>query len=102
MISSARGSLSFSGHRKNFIQKHIANFLSRKKAIQEGGMEIPVENGVLHNRTQGYACKDCNFVLIDCGKNRIYILLAVFCPASQKTIIFSRNHSKKKCRLKAV
>lgn len=54
-------------------------------------MEIPVENGVLHNRTQGYACKDCNFVLIDCGKNKIYILLAVFCPALQKAIIFSRN-----------
>ena len=47
------------------FNKHIAQFLTLKKVLSEGGLHIKIGNGLTSNRTSGYACKDCNCVLLD-------------------------------------
>ncbi len=48
--------------------KHMAQALTLKKALAEGGIQIKIGNGITSNRTAGYACKDCNCVLLDLAK----------------------------------
>lgn len=43
----------------------MAQFLTQKKAVSEGGIEIKIGNGITDDRTLGYACKNCNYVLLD-------------------------------------
>lgn len=45
--------------------RHMAQLLTTKKAVSEGGVKISIGNGLTKNRTPGYACKDCNYVLLD-------------------------------------
>ena len=47
------------------FNKHASQFLTLKKVMAEGGMQIKIGNGLTSNRTAGYACKDCNCVLFD-------------------------------------
>lgn len=49
--------------KKDFFRKHT--WLTRKKAVAEGGMIIPIGNGFYKKRNTTYACRDCNMVLID-------------------------------------
>jgi len=53
--------------RNEYFQSKIANFFTEKNAIKNGGMHIPVRNGVANNRTRAWACEGCKFVLIDCN-----------------------------------
>lgn len=50
-----------------YFNSKIGNFFTFKGAKKEGGISIPIRGGVINNRTKGYACKECKFVLIDCN-----------------------------------
>lgn len=62
---SAKGSLFWA--RDEYFKSKVANFLTEQNAIKNGGIHIPVRNGVIDNRTKAWACEDCKFVLIDCN-----------------------------------
>lgn len=52
---------------KDFFQKKIVNFYTKKSVEKEGGIVIPSPAGMLTNRTVGYACRECKLILIDCN-----------------------------------
>ena len=41
------------------------NMLTVRKAVKEGGVEIPFGNGLTSSRNTGHICKDCRCVLMD-------------------------------------
>ena len=47
------------------INKHIPSFLTIKKVVSEGGVQIKLVNGLTKKRNTGYVCKSCNCVLLD-------------------------------------
>ncbi len=47
------------------FNKPASQFMTLKKVLAGGGMQIKIGNGLTSNRTVGYACKDCNCVLFD-------------------------------------
>lgn len=65
---SAKGSLFWAGD--EYFKSKIANFFTERNAINNGGIHIPVGNGVINSRTEAWACRKCNFVLIDCNRTR--------------------------------
>lgn len=50
---------------KQVFNRLIPNMLTVNTAVKEGGMQIPIGNGLTSARNTGYICKDCNCVLID-------------------------------------
>ncbi len=50
---------------KQVFNRIIPNFLTAKKAVKEGGVKIPIGNGLTSSRNAGHICKDCHCVLID-------------------------------------
>ena len=50
----------------DFFNSKINNFFTAKDAVKNGGVSIPIHNGITNDRTKAWACKDCNMVLIDC------------------------------------
>lgn len=50
-----------------YFNSKIGNFFTEKDAIKNGGIHIPVRNGITNNRTKAWACEECKFVLIDCS-----------------------------------
>lgn len=46
---------------KDFFNKHVSIFTGVKKAVEEGGVNIPVKNGFLSVRTKGWACKNASW-----------------------------------------
>jgi hypothetical protein len=65
LSSGAKGSLFWA--RNEYFQNKLANFFTERDAIKNGGIHIPVGNGVINNRTKAWACESCKFVLIDCN-----------------------------------
>lgn len=53
---------------KGFFESKVCNMYTKNGAIAAGGMEIPLGDGYFRDRTMSYACRKCNFVLIDCNK----------------------------------
>ena len=53
--------------RNEYFQNRMANFFTEHTAIKNGGIHIPVGNGVINNRTKAWACESCKMVLIDCN-----------------------------------
>jgi len=43
------------------------NFLHQGDALKNGGIRIPVSNGITNDRTGAWVCEKCKFVLIDCN-----------------------------------
>jgi len=60
----SRGIPSLYWAEKDFFNKHMAAWVTSKKAVAEGGMKITIGNGMVRERTTAYACKSCNCVLI--------------------------------------
>lgn len=52
---------------KEYYDAKICNMFTLKDAIKAGGMEIPLGDGIFRDRTKGYVCRKCKFVLIDCN-----------------------------------
>lgn len=52
---------------ENYFNSKICNFFTAGNAVKEGGISIPLGNGVTSNRTKAWACKECKLVLIDCS-----------------------------------
>lgn len=50
-----------------FFNSKVGNFFTESNAVKNGGIRIPVGNGVTKNRTKAWACKECKYVLIDCN-----------------------------------
>ncbi len=51
-----------------FFDKTICNMYTKTRLINEGGVEIPLGDGMIRSRTKGYACKQCGYILIDCNQ----------------------------------
>ena len=47
------------------FNRMFPNFLTSHKAEKEGGMDIPLGNGLVHPRNSGHICKECRCVLIE-------------------------------------
>ena len=50
---------------KQVFNRMIPSFLTAKRAVKEGGVQIPIGNGLTSSRNGAYICKDCHCVLID-------------------------------------
>lgn len=64
-LGPGKGSL-FWAEDKYFDSK-IGNCFTKSDAIKNGGMCIPVRNGVINDRTRAWACDECKLVLVDCN-----------------------------------
>jgi len=53
----------------DYFRSKINNFFTVKDAVKNGGINIPIRNGITNDRTKAWACKDCNMVMIDCAEN---------------------------------
>ena len=53
---------------KEFFDRTVCNMFSKKGLITAGGMEIPLGDGMFRDRTKGYVCRKCRFVLVDCNR----------------------------------
>ena len=63
--SNAKGSLFWA--KNEYFQNKMCNLISERGAIKNGGMRIPVGNGMTNERTKAWACEECKLVLIDCN-----------------------------------
>ena len=63
---SAYGSLFWA--RDEYYKNKMSNFFTEHNAIKNGGISIPVGNGITNNRTKAWAFVCCKMVLIDCNK----------------------------------
>ena len=52
---------------REYLDQTVCNMFTKKSLIAAGGFMIPLGDGLLRDRTKGYACQQCNFVLIDCN-----------------------------------
>ena len=50
---------------KKVFDRMFPNCVTAKKKKKEGGMSIRLGNGMINDRTTGYACKSCRCVLLD-------------------------------------
>ena len=62
---SAKGSLFWAN--EEFFDNKVANLFTEQIAIKNGGIHIPVRNGITDARTKAWACEDCKLVLVDCN-----------------------------------
>lgn len=53
--------------KEEYYSSKICNFFTKRNAIKNGAIYIPVGNGFTKNRTKAWACEECKFVLIDCN-----------------------------------
>ena len=53
--------------KNEYFQSKLCNFFTERYALKNGGIQIPVGNGLTKDRTKAWACDDCKFVLIDCN-----------------------------------
>ena len=54
---------------EDVFNKHMPQFLTLKKVQAYGGLPIKLGNGFTSNRTTGYACNNCNCVVLDFSEN---------------------------------
>lgn len=50
---------------REVFNRRIAQTLTIKKAVAEGGAHIKIGNGLTSTRTTGYICRACNCVLLE-------------------------------------
>ncbi len=52
---------------ESYFKSKICNLFTKKDAVKNGAIPIPIGNGLTQNRTKAWACKECKYVLIDCN-----------------------------------
>lgn len=50
-----------------YYETRIRIFFTKGDALKNGGIRIPVSNGITSDRTGAWVCEKCKFVLIDCN-----------------------------------
>lgn len=50
-----------------WFNSKICNLYTERDAIKNGGLHIPIGNGMTSNRTKAWVCKECKLVLVDCN-----------------------------------
>ncbi len=53
--------------RDEFFHGKILNFMTKRRAVKNGAIIIPVRYGMIDHLTKALACKDCKYVLVDCN-----------------------------------
>ncbi len=53
--------------RDEFFRNKVLGFMTKRRAIKNGAIIIPVRNGMFDHRTKAWACEECKYVLIDCN-----------------------------------
>ena len=66
LSTNAKGALFWAPER--YYEKKMCNFFTEGNALKNGGIRIPVGNGITQDRTKAWACEECKFVLADCNE----------------------------------